>query len=144
MKPVDEQHTAEPGLVVLDITGGDEDTVQAVMAALKERWATSGLVPVRQDPGEPGVGPGSTPMSCARGGSTRSRKPGQAVAGGVPRVALGLPRRSGLSGGRLPQRAGTADAVAVEAWAARWYCRQSALVTGPRPRTPDRRGLRRT
>ncbi|MGW7136653.1 DUF6207 family protein [Streptomyces xanthophaeus] len=55
MKPIDEQHIAEPGLVVLDITGGDEDTVRAVMAALEERWATSGVGPVRRDPGEPGV-----------------------------------------------------------------------------------------
>lgn len=36
MKPVDEQHTAEPGPVVLDITGGGEDTVTA---ALEERRA---------------------------------------------------------------------------------------------------------
>lgn len=36
MKPIDEQHIAEPGLVVLDITGADEDTVRAVMAALDE------------------------------------------------------------------------------------------------------------
>ncbi|MFD7026554.1 DUF6207 family protein [Streptomyces sp. NPDC059917] len=42
MKPIDEQHIAEPGLVVPDITGGDEDTVRAVAAALEERWATSG------------------------------------------------------------------------------------------------------
>ncbi|MFD9419495.1 DUF6207 family protein [Streptomyces goshikiensis] len=55
MKPIDEQHIAEPGLVVLDITGGDEDTVPAVMAALEERWATSGIAPVRRNPGEPGV-----------------------------------------------------------------------------------------
>ncbi|MFI5867285.1 DUF6207 family protein [Streptomyces sp. NPDC051546] len=55
MKPIEEQHIAEPGLVVLDITGGDEDTVRAVMAGLEERWATSGIVPVRRDPGEPGV-----------------------------------------------------------------------------------------
>ncbi|MFD6540401.1 DUF6207 family protein, partial [Streptomyces goshikiensis] len=32
MKPIDEQHIAEPGPVVLDITGGDEETVRAVMA----------------------------------------------------------------------------------------------------------------
>lgn len=55
MKPIDEQHITEPGLVVLDITGGDVDTVRAVMAALEERWATSGVGPVRRDPGEPGV-----------------------------------------------------------------------------------------
>ncbi|MEU6900254.1 MULTISPECIES: DUF6207 family protein [Streptomyces] len=33
MKPVDEQHVAEPDLVVLDITGRDEDTVRAVMTS---------------------------------------------------------------------------------------------------------------
>ncbi|MFF7183515.1 DUF6207 family protein [Streptomyces sp. NPDC008121] len=55
MKPINKQHIAEPGLVVLDITGGDEDTVRAVMAALEERWATSGIGPMRRDPGEPGV-----------------------------------------------------------------------------------------
>ncbi|MEU4733188.1 DUF6207 family protein [Streptomyces sp. NPDC023588] len=47
---VDEQHIAEPGLVVLDITG-EEDTVRAVMAALEERWATLGISPVRREPG---------------------------------------------------------------------------------------------
>lgn len=41
MKPIDEQHIADPGLAVLDITGGDVGTVRAVMAALEERWATS-------------------------------------------------------------------------------------------------------
>ncbi|WP_331718983.1 DUF6207 family protein (plasmid) [Streptomyces virginiae] len=55
MERIDEQHLAEPGLVVLDITGGDEDTVRAVMATLEGRWATSGIVPVRREPGQPGV-----------------------------------------------------------------------------------------
>ncbi|MEV7447026.1 DUF6207 family protein [Streptomyces sp. NPDC091204] len=56
MKPIDEKHIAEPGLVVLDVTGGDEDAVRAVMAALEGGgWATSGVDPVRRDPGEPGV-----------------------------------------------------------------------------------------
>ncbi|MFA7768826.1 DUF6207 family protein [Streptomyces sp. NRRL S-448] len=50
---MDEQHIAEPGLVVLDITGRDEDIVRAVMAALGERWATSGVGQLRRDPGEP-------------------------------------------------------------------------------------------
>ncbi|MFE2038468.1 DUF6207 family protein [Streptomyces scopuliridis] len=52
---ISEQHVAEPGLVVLDITGGDEDTVVAVMTALDGLWATSGIVPVRREPAEPGV-----------------------------------------------------------------------------------------
>ncbi|WP_331722644.1 DUF6207 family protein [Streptomyces sp. NBC_00122] len=55
MERIDEQHIAEPGLVVLDITGGDEDTVRAVMVTLEGRWATSGIGPVRRVPGEPGV-----------------------------------------------------------------------------------------
>ncbi|MFJ6017526.1 DUF6207 family protein [Streptomyces sp. NPDC092952] len=41
--------------MVLDITGGDEDTVRIVMAALEERWATSGISPVQREPGVPGV-----------------------------------------------------------------------------------------
>ncbi|MEE1766684.1 DUF6207 family protein [Streptomyces sp. JV185] len=55
MKPIDTQHISEPGLVVLDITGGDEDTVRAVMTALEERWATSSISPVRRKPGAPGT-----------------------------------------------------------------------------------------
>ncbi|MEU2957218.1 DUF6207 family protein [Streptomyces xanthochromogenes] len=55
VKPIDEQHIKESGLVVLDVTGKDEDTVRAVLVALSERWATSGIVPIRRDPGEPGV-----------------------------------------------------------------------------------------
>ncbi|MFF2012993.1 DUF6207 family protein [Streptomyces sp. NPDC058195] len=55
MKPIDEQHIAETVLVVLDITGGDEETVRAVMAALEERWATSGISLAHRAPGAPGV-----------------------------------------------------------------------------------------
>ncbi|MFE2273665.1 DUF6207 family protein [Streptomyces lavendulae] len=55
MKPINKQHIAEPGLVVLDITGGDPDTVRAVVATLEERWATSDIGPLRRDPGETGV-----------------------------------------------------------------------------------------
>ncbi|KPI33417.1 hypothetical protein OV450_6614 [Actinobacteria bacterium OV450] len=87
MKPIDEQHIAEPGLVVLDITGGDEDTVRAVMAALEEHWATSGVGPVRRDPGEPGVRAGSTPTSCARDGTVREWSLGKPFTKRLPRVA---------------------------------------------------------
>ncbi|MFJ8856781.1 DUF6207 family protein [Streptomyces sp. NPDC102437] len=52
---IDEQHVAEPGLVVLDITAADEGTLCAVMEALQQRWATSGMTSVRRLPGEPGV-----------------------------------------------------------------------------------------
>ncbi|MFF4675190.1 DUF6207 family protein [Streptomyces sp. NPDC001279] len=51
----DEQHVAEPGLVVLDITAADEDALCTVMDGLQQRWATSGIAPARRLPGEPGV-----------------------------------------------------------------------------------------
>ncbi|MEU3657852.1 DUF6207 family protein [Streptomyces sp. NPDC032161] len=50
-----EQHVAEPGLVVLDVAAADEDTLCAVMEALQQHWATSGMTSVRRLPGEPGV-----------------------------------------------------------------------------------------
>ncbi|MFK0259669.1 DUF6207 family protein [Streptomyces sp. NPDC090445] len=55
MEQIDEQHIAEPGLVVLDITGSDEDTVTTAMKCLEQVWATSGIAPIRRTPGEPGV-----------------------------------------------------------------------------------------
>ncbi|MGW0468472.1 DUF6207 family protein [Streptomyces sp. NPDC003027] len=50
-----DRHIAEPGLVVLDVTAADEDTVRAVMDALQQQWATSGSTPVRRRPGEGGI-----------------------------------------------------------------------------------------
>ncbi|MER8199670.1 DUF6207 family protein [Streptomyces microflavus] len=55
MKEIGEQHINEPGLVVLDITAADEDTLRLAVAQLEERWATSGPAPVRRVPGRPGV-----------------------------------------------------------------------------------------
>jgi hypothetical protein len=52
---INEQHVAEPGLVVLDLTAADEDTIRAVMDGLQEQWATSGVTPVWRTPGEAGV-----------------------------------------------------------------------------------------
>ncbi|WP_371681031.1 DUF6207 family protein [Streptomyces sp. NBC_01276] len=52
MKPIDEQHITEPGLVVLDITGGDEDTRPGRHG---RAGRASGVGPVRRHPGEPGV-----------------------------------------------------------------------------------------
>ncbi len=54
MEKIDAQHVSEPGLMVLDITAGDEATVLAAMAELDRQWATSGTAP-RRVPGEPGV-----------------------------------------------------------------------------------------
>ncbi|MFF0561949.1 DUF6207 family protein [Streptomyces sp. NPDC004266] len=55
MEPIDPIHLSEPGLVVLDITGLDEATMQAAAAEITSRWATSGIPKVRRIPGEPGV-----------------------------------------------------------------------------------------
>lgn len=52
---IDEQHLAGPGLLVLDITAADETTLRAVMNALQQQWATSGITPVRHTPGRPGI-----------------------------------------------------------------------------------------
>ncbi|MEW1794607.1 MULTISPECIES: DUF6207 family protein [Streptomyces] len=55
MDPVDAMQIPEPGLVVLDVTAPDEATARAVMAVLERLWATSGITPVRREPGLPGV-----------------------------------------------------------------------------------------
>ncbi|MFI9588335.1 DUF6207 family protein [Streptomyces sp. NPDC052236] len=55
MEKIDAQHVSEPGLLVLDTTAGDEETVLAAVAELDRRWATSGSAGVRRVPGEPGV-----------------------------------------------------------------------------------------
>ncbi|WCD83854.1 hypothetical protein KPP03845_100173 [Streptomyces xanthophaeus] len=43
MKQINEQHIAEPGLVVLDTARREPDTIHAVMSALEEPRATSGI-----------------------------------------------------------------------------------------------------
>ncbi|WP_327135442.1 DUF6207 family protein [Streptomyces sp. NBC_01343] len=88
---------------MLDITGGDEETVQAVTAALEERWATSGIGPVRRGSRRTGVrgGSGSTPTSCARGGSVPGWRSGLALRRkGLPSLAQGLPGAERAHSGR--------------------------------------------
>ncbi|MFE3249799.1 DUF6207 family protein [Streptomyces sp. NPDC059209] len=55
MDRIDATQIPEPGLVVLDLTAPDEATAHAVMAVLERLWATSGITPVRREPGMPGV-----------------------------------------------------------------------------------------
>ncbi|MFF8618121.1 DUF6207 family protein [Streptomyces sp. NPDC015350] len=52
---IDAQHINKSGLVVLDITAADKETAHAVMVWLEQQWATSGITPVRSEPGVPGV-----------------------------------------------------------------------------------------
>lgn len=55
MRPFDAVHVSEPGLVVVELAAGDEETALAAVAGLGERWATSGPSEVWRVPGEPGV-----------------------------------------------------------------------------------------
>ncbi|MFE5091846.1 DUF6207 family protein [Streptomyces sp. NPDC056638] len=55
MERINAQHVSEPGRVVLDITAADETTAQAAVARLEQWWATSGITPVRREPGAQGV-----------------------------------------------------------------------------------------
>ncbi|AQU70099.1 DUF6207 family protein [Streptomyces niveus] len=55
MDRIDATQIPEPGLFVLDVTAHDEATAHAVMAVLEQMWATSGITPVRREPGVPGV-----------------------------------------------------------------------------------------
>ncbi|MGW0317024.1 DUF6207 family protein [Streptomyces flavidovirens] len=73
---IDEQHITEPGLVVLDITAADEDTVAAVMQGLQQQWATSGITPVWHVPAESGRTRASTPRPLARTATVPARRRG--------------------------------------------------------------------
>ncbi|WP_078079240.1 DUF6207 family protein [Streptomyces niveus] len=55
MDRIDATQIPEPGLVVLDLTAPDEATAHAVMEVLERLWATSGVTPIRREPGVPGV-----------------------------------------------------------------------------------------
>jgi hypothetical protein len=55
MAPIHAQHLSEPRLALLGITAADEATAHAVMTALGQRWATSGIGPARKVPREPGA-----------------------------------------------------------------------------------------
>jgi hypothetical protein len=50
-----EQHIAGPGMVVVEVTGADEDTVREGVGALEAVWATTGVSAVWRVPGEAGV-----------------------------------------------------------------------------------------
>lgn len=55
MKPFDAVHVSKPGLVVVEVAAGDEETALAAVAELGVRWATSGPSEAWRVPGEPGV-----------------------------------------------------------------------------------------
>lgn len=52
--PIQETHLSEPGLLVIDVAGRDDDTVNAFQSALARTWATA-IDRTARDPGQPGV-----------------------------------------------------------------------------------------
>ncbi|MFI6663179.1 DUF6207 family protein [Streptomyces sp. NPDC050523] len=55
MDPIREAHLSEPGLLVIDVAGFDDDTVLAFQAAIARTWGTSTAERTTRDPGQPGV-----------------------------------------------------------------------------------------
>ncbi|MET8957146.1 DUF6207 family protein [Streptomyces sp. NPDC004533] len=55
MRPMRDEHVAEPGLVVVDVAAADDDSVFAFQQALAGRWATATDDRTTRTPGEPGV-----------------------------------------------------------------------------------------
>ncbi|MFE1986736.1 DUF6207 family protein [Streptomyces mirabilis] len=55
MDPIREAHLSEPGLLVIDVAGFDDDTVLAFQAAIARTWGTSTAERTTRDAGQPGV-----------------------------------------------------------------------------------------
>jgi hypothetical protein len=55
MRPIRDEHVAEPGLVVVDVAAADDATAFALQGAFAARWATATADRTTRTPGEPGV-----------------------------------------------------------------------------------------
>lgn len=55
MKPFEDLHISEPGLVVIEVAAADDGTALAVIEEIGTRWRTSGPSIPWRVPGEPGV-----------------------------------------------------------------------------------------
>jgi len=55
MRPINEAHVAEPGLVVVDVTAADDQTAFAFQESLAALWATATAERTTREAGEPGV-----------------------------------------------------------------------------------------
>ncbi|WP_307841099.1 DUF6207 family protein [Streptomyces sp. GESEQ-4] len=53
--PIRETHLSEPGLLVVDVAGLDDDTVFAFQDAIARTWGTSTAERTTRDVGQPGV-----------------------------------------------------------------------------------------
>ncbi|AEY94300.1 hypothetical protein SHJG_p1169 (plasmid) [Streptomyces hygroscopicus subsp. jinggangensis 5008] len=55
MKPINEVHVSQPGLVVVDVAAADDATALAFQQLLADCRATAPAQHTTRDPGEPGV-----------------------------------------------------------------------------------------
>ncbi|MFH9970041.1 DUF6207 family protein [Streptomyces mirabilis] len=55
MEPIQEMHVAEPGLLVIDVAGADDETALAFQRAVAQMWAASTADRTIRHPGQPGV-----------------------------------------------------------------------------------------
>ncbi|MFF4787805.1 DUF6207 family protein [Streptomyces griseorubiginosus] len=55
MKPINEVHVSEPGLLVVDVAAADDTTALAFQKLLADRWATATATSTTRVAGEPGV-----------------------------------------------------------------------------------------
>ncbi|MFC5220454.1 DUF6207 family protein [Streptomyces coerulescens] len=55
MDPIQEAHVAEPGQIIIEVAGLDDETVFAFQRAIAGRWATAVSDRTFRDPGQPGV-----------------------------------------------------------------------------------------
>lgn len=55
MKPFEDLHISEPGLVVIEVAAADENTALAAIEEIGTRWRTSDPSTCWRVPGEPGV-----------------------------------------------------------------------------------------
>jgi hypothetical protein len=55
VKPIRDEHIAEPGLVVVDVAAADDATAMVFQQLLADRWATATAEHTTRAAGEPGV-----------------------------------------------------------------------------------------
>ncbi|MGW4994957.1 DUF6207 family protein [Streptomyces mirabilis] len=86
MKPIRDEHIAEPGLVVVDVAAADDNTALAFQEALARIWATAPADRTTRTPGEPGVR-----LRCYLD-LRQPISPPTAPADAVPEVSAAVPR----------------------------------------------------
>jgi hypothetical protein len=55
VRPIQEVHVAEPGLVVVEVAAADDETAFRFQEALAASWATATAERTTREPGQPGV-----------------------------------------------------------------------------------------